>query len=465
MWIRPRDARRSAALTFDRPFEIVRAQADVVASRKNTQGVGMARNIDLRSPEKEAYNVGGKTVKVGNWYRGENTNFGPKMAQIGGADTATRYVLQGWLPKEKFIDHETKVVAFGSCFAQNITKWLARQNYNVLTDKEGSSSSAYVIRFGEGLVNTFVILQQFEWALEGKTFNQALWHGYEAEEYDYDEKVREDTRQLFLGADVFIITLGLSEIWYDEVTKDVFWRAVPTDKFDPERHKFRVSTVAENKANINKIIALIRKHRPSAKIIFTLSPIPLVATFRAQSCISSSFVSKAVLRSALDEVLREQDMPDTLFYWPSYEIVLDLFDNRWRPDRRHVKQEILDFIMTLFEVSWCQGSQPRMSLDMAWLKARIATGVFPSDLLENLTARKKRRVLLSVLAHEPALSRNDMEVIKAVSAELGVEWSKGVFRADETEDAADGEEAAEARPLRARRKRAARIAAEETAEE
>ena len=121
------------------------------------------------------------------------------------------------------------------------------------------------------MVNTFVIRQQFEWAFENRIPELDLWPSYDARAFGYDEQIRLSTRALFDKADVFIITLGLSEIWYDEVTGGVFWRAVPTDKYDPARHKFRVSSVAENIDNITVIYRLIRQYRPSAKVIFTLS--------------------------------------------------------------------------------------------------------------------------------------------------------------------------------------------------
>jgi hypothetical protein len=95
---------------------------------------------------------------------------------------------------------------------------------------------------------------------------------------------------------------------------------------------------------------------------------------------TANSVSKAVLRAALDETLREIDEPDCAFYWPSYEIVLDVFADRWKDDRRHVKPAILDFIMTLFEHVWCHGSEPAMSLPEAWLIACSASGTLPPTL-------------------------------------------------------------------------------------
>jgi hypothetical protein len=182
-----------------------------------------------------------------------------------------------------------------------------------------------------------------------------LWHGFKAEGYGYDEDIRLRTRDVFLATDFFIITLGLSEIWYDEVTDGVFWRAVPEDAFDAKRHKFRVSTVGETKANLAEMYRLIKKHVPEAKVLFTLSPISLAATFRPVSCVTANSVSKAILRAGLDEFLRSKPevLNRDLFYFPSYEILQQAFLYPWRDDGRHPHRYVLETIMRTFEAAYC----------------------------------------------------------------------------------------------------------------
>jgi len=314
------------------------------------------------------------------WFRGKTGSKPPKAMQMMPETAVLDYVLKGWTPEAPCIGETTKVTAFGSCFASYISDWLASRHYNVLT--RDKSSNAYVVSCGEGMVNSFVILQQFEWAFEGKSFEAPLWHGYKAEEFGYDEDVRQATLNLFNETDVFILTLGLSEIWYDEPTGGVFWRTLPKGKYDPERHKFRVSTAEENRDNLRRIYQLIRKHRPDAKIILTLSPIPLVATFRDESCISANSVSKAVLRVAIDEVMREFKDEGHLFYWPSYEIVTDVFTYPFKPDRRHLQPAVQEFIMMTFERVWCEKGPSDTAYLGQWLRAKSASGqlIEPIDI-------------------------------------------------------------------------------------
>ncbi|MEO0945246.1 MAG: GSCFA domain-containing protein [Pseudomonadota bacterium] len=348
------------------------------------------------------------------WFRGEHTNYNPKLNQIMALDGPEKFVLQGWLPDAPVIDKSTQITAFGSCFAANISNWLSERNFRVL-NKADDAARAYVVTMGEGMVNSFVIRQQFEWAWENRVFDQPLWHGYKAEEYGYDEAVRLETKRIFDETDVFILTFGLSEVWYDEPTGNVFWRTIPKDVFDPERHKFRLSTVDENRDNIRAIYDLIRKYRPDAKVIVTLSPVPLVATFRDVSCITANSVSKATLRVAVDEVVRAVRDDGHMFYWPSYELVTDVFRSPYKSDRRHVRPVVLSYIMRLFETAWCADNEvSELELIEAWVRAHVAAGTLPGELQPIMAKRRPyrlRQLIANTSFHEEPAAHEAMKAL------------------------------------------------------
>lgn len=311
----------------------------------------------------------GSTRKVSSsFFRGSSANFYPNDKSLEKSFAIEQYLTHGWMPKAGFVTKDTPIVAFGSCFAANISNYLHARGYNVLTKKE---NKAYVTQMGDGMVHTYAIRQQFEWAWLNKTPTLDLWHGYSAEEFGYGDDAREDTKALFDTAKVFIITFGLSEIWYDEPTGEVFWRAVPKDKYDPSRHKFRVATHAETLENIKAIHALIRQFRPDATILFTVSPIPLTATFRPVTCIAANAVSKATIRSAVDEFyLNASTNDDNLFYFPSYDIVMHAFNHQWTEDKRHVYPHVLDFNMKVFEHYFCNDALSLEDLKTSFSRAQ-----------------------------------------------------------------------------------------------
>ena len=294
----------------------------------------------------------GPTEVMGSvWYRGENCNYHPRTVNFTEKEAIKNYILSGWLPEKPFITKKHVISTFGSCFAGNIDIALRKKGFTLGSPKSTldlTREAPDVVRFGEGLNNTFVLLQQFEWAYENKQFPYSLWYDSKKNMIEATEELRKKILCFFEDADVFIITLGLSEIWYDKITGEAAWRAIPTSKFDPERHGFRVSTVEENRDNLEKIYNLIRKYRKNATVIFTLSPVPLIATFRPVSCISANSVSKSILRVAVDELMRNHENDKNLFYWPSYEIVKEGTKTAFTDDLRHIHNSVVDYIIDTF---------------------------------------------------------------------------------------------------------------------
>ncbi len=293
-------------------------------------------------------------VAHGSWYRGEHCNWIASRENLAEPAALEKYVLHGWLPLAPFITKQDYITPFGSCFAGHIIAWLQQRGYQVCHNKLGTS---HVVNCGEGIVNTFALRQQFDWAYRGKQFNEDLWYDSKGELAAATEEIRQATREVFEQTTVFIITLGLSEIWCNRLTEEVFWRAIPKSKFDPSIHGFRVATYDENLENLDSIYFLLGVFRPTAKIVFTLSPIPLVATFRPVSCMTANSASKAILRAALDTFMQRRGDAGRAFYWPSYEIVKDFLPalgiDPYQRDGRHVRQEHLDMIMSAFERYYC----------------------------------------------------------------------------------------------------------------
>jgi hypothetical protein len=85
--------------------------------------------------------------------------------------------------------------------------------------------------------------------------------------------------------------------------------------------------------------------------VLTLSPVPLMATFRPISCITASSVSKAILRVAIDLAMNLEK--EGVYYFPSYEMVTAGFADPYRDDNRHPREEIVERVMAVFERRYC----------------------------------------------------------------------------------------------------------------
>ena len=144
------------------------------------------------------------------------------------------------------------------------------------------------------------------------------------------------------------------KVWRDKKTKGVFWRGVPNKVFSPELHESVTSTVEENVNNMKRIADLIHQTCGEDKhIIYTLSPVPLAATFQNRPTMVSDCVSKSILRVALDEYFRKHN-PKNVYYWPSFEMVRwvgphteipTLFEDN---TTRHVNNSIVSIIIDNF---------------------------------------------------------------------------------------------------------------------
>jgi hypothetical protein len=132
------------------------------------------------------------------------------------------------------------------------------------------------------------------------------------------------------------------------------------------RYEFRVSRTAENLANLERIHALMARHNPGCRILVTVSPVHLWATFRRDAdAISASCNSKSTLRAAADEFAAAHD---NVFYFPAFEmatIYQPLSGRSFFADGRenfHVNKATVKFIMNHF-FRWYAPSEPFVPFD------------------------------------------------------------------------------------------------------
>jgi hypothetical protein len=295
----------------------------------------------LRDPA--AFNP--QTVQYDDVYLGATFNTYPKKSQL--KVNATDRILKGWQPAEPIIGPDTRVVALGSCFATNFVLWLADHGFN---RQQPVSPYNTLLMYPSAFESTPVLAQQLRWAFGDFNPADAMWMGPDKLMVQATEDRRVAVRETLESNDVLILSLGMSEIWYDRITGEPFWRTIPKRLFDPERHAFRVLTVAETVACLQEIEAIRAAHLPRLKIVFTVSPIRLRATFRPISAVSANSVSKAVIRAALDEFLQAQTdaLGRTLFYFPAYELVTEIFRDPFAEDNRHVHPTVVEQVLDVF---------------------------------------------------------------------------------------------------------------------
>lgn len=270
------------------------------------------------------------------------------------------------------IDKATPIASMGSCFAREIRKVLLKHEYNYILEETDKWAACHASAAWERTYNTFSMRQIFDY-----TFNEfspetrwwispdtgqvqdpyrriILYDSIDQAEADFKSHI-EYSQKAIKRARVFILTLGLTEIWEDVRDKSVI--CLPSGPYvneggDMSDYRFRVSRYRENLDNLDSIYHTLKRNNPDCKLIVTVSPVHLWATFRDDmDVISANCNSKSTLRAAADEFVGNYK---DVFYFPSYEIATSFNQLMNKSpfvtgkENFHINQETVELIMKHF---------------------------------------------------------------------------------------------------------------------
>lgn len=247
------------------------------------------------------------------------------------------------------LDRDTKVATAGSCFAQHIARTLRREKFNYLVadavkgmdqdEARRRGFGVYSARYGN-LYTARQLVQLFDRAHGDFQPLDRAWQR-EADGHWVDpfrpqiepdgfrsaaaveaatQAHLADVRKLFASLDVFVFTLGLTEGWRRREDGAVFPLApgVAGGRFDAALHEFVNFDTAAVLADLRGFVRRLRGVNEQARVVLTVSPVPLIATYEDQHVLVSTVHSKSVLRTAAGALAAETPGVD---YFPSYEIV------------------------------------------------------------------------------------------------------------------------------------------------
>jgi hypothetical protein len=270
---------------------------------------------------------------------------------------------------------EDRVAVAGSCFAQHVARYLKRGGFTFLDTEPAHpvlgpaiarefGYDLYSARFGN-IYSSRQLLQLFRrahgrfapeedvWEQGGRWFDPyrpaVQPQGYAScEEFNLDRAQHlAAVRRMFEELDIFVFTLGLTETW---IARD--GAAFPmcpgtvAGTFDASRHRFLNLGYEDVTSDLSAFVAELRAVNPKARIVFTVSPVPLAATAEDRHVLVSTIASKSVLRAACEAVCRI----DGVSYFPSYEIITGpQARGRWfAGDLRSVTEDGVRLVMNIF---------------------------------------------------------------------------------------------------------------------
>jgi hypothetical protein len=268
---------------------------------------------------------------------------------------------------EKIVDKSTKIATIGSCFAERLKDWLIGNNYNV---QDGDWNKVYNPRNIKQIIqlalepDTFSCYEEF-WVFDGDYRHPYIKGRAQPYPLPNNPKQARDAMKLlhasytsiFKDIEVLIITLGQTEYWAHKSQPKVPFYAAPFVgiKEGDSNHICGDLTLEEIKFELNEIVRLLTKYNPKIKILFSISPIPLVATVSndLSAYISAGF-SKSKLHSSTLEFIQNKS---NLYYMPSFEMVNSHPYTSFEEDGRHVPQHIADIIMETFKYLYVKGNE------------------------------------------------------------------------------------------------------------
>lgn len=264
------------------------------------------------------------------------------------------------------IEPADPIASAGSCFAQHVARALPECGFTYLVTERSEHGPDFSARYGN-IYTTLQLRQLMEQAYglfrpktsawqrpDGRWIDPFRQQEFPAGFDDADGVAAERrlhlrcVRRVFETCKVFVFTLGLTEAW----VSDADGAAVPlppgviAQPPEAERFSFKNLDVESMLSDISRFASLLREVNAAAKILLTVSPVSLAATYERKHVLSANTLSKAALRVTAEYA-------STRFagvhYFPSYEIIAGRPGSLYfEPDLRSVTPSGVAHVMRVF---------------------------------------------------------------------------------------------------------------------
>jgi hypothetical protein len=257
------------------------------------------------------------------------------------------------IPIEKYqnpITYDSKILALGSCFAENISEKFHYFKFQIETNPFGIIFNSVSI---EKLVNR--VVNKIEFTEKDIFFYNDLWHCYEVHsELSNPNKEKflkilndliSSTNQQLNSLTHIIITYGTSWVYRLRQTQSENSGVVANcHKIPQKQFTKELLSIQTIEKSIQNTIELIQKVNPTCQFIFTISPVRHIKDGFVENSVSKSHLISAIYKIIQISPLGARGL------FPAYEIMMDeLRDYRfYAPDMLHPNQVAIDYIWERF---------------------------------------------------------------------------------------------------------------------
>lgn len=247
------------------------------------------------------------------------------------------------------ISHCSKMLIFGSCFAENIGTKLLQLKYDALVNPFGIIYNPISIA---NLLERIILLKKF--TLEDIFQHNELYFSFEhhsllstinpTEHLNKINELLNEAHQFLKLSNTLVITFGTAFIYRYLTTKQVVVNChkLPNTAFEKKR-----LSVEDIYITFNKCLLQLFQFNKQLKVIFTVSPVRHI-----KDGILNNTKSKAILHLAIDQLINKHI--ENCSYFAAYEIMMDeLRDYRfYKNDLLHPTDLAVSYIWRQFENSY-----------------------------------------------------------------------------------------------------------------
>ncbi|MBQ4408983.1 MAG: GSCFA domain-containing protein [Bacteroidales bacterium] len=223
------------------------------------------------------------------------------------------------VPKSSIsIDYSSRLMFFGSCFAENIGRFFVDAKFNCLVNPTGIIYNPLSIRQMVKNVVNQKIYDELDFFFDGNNYCSYDFHGAYSrgtlqEAVALANNCMAEARTFLQDVDVVFITLGTAYVYFlaDNPAQPV----CNCHKQKPDTFIRRLVGVDEVVEALSDIVSKLSSLNSKLKIVFTVSPIR-----HLRDGAHGNRLSKSTLHLGVEQILQKFDCCE---YFPSYEILED----------------------------------------------------------------------------------------------------------------------------------------------
>ncbi len=248
-------------------------------------------------------------------------------------------------PSSFDIGYNDQVLLLGSCFTQNIGQWLEDYFFQINLNPFGIQYNPLSIAKGLHRLMDNYIYNEKDLFFANGMFNSYDFHSNFSSENKEEALQRMNSSRMqgsksLRESSIMIVTFGTAWVYELTESKDVVNNCHKQHPKTFNRHRLSVEQIVDV---WSKIVSQKLEDNKDFKFIFTVSPIRHI-----KDTLHGNQLSKATLLLAIDQI--QTLFPENVFYFPSYEILLDdLRDYRfYADDMTHPSSLAVKYIQEVF---------------------------------------------------------------------------------------------------------------------